>query len=149
MVFLDRYSGYSISGIANEAYTTGWHVIRQAPSTNHKHPLALTESPLSRWIPAGIPIYTLFLLLGPRLHALAKSRGYLTVGEFAFDRFAVSSHPVVPHGIRILILFSLQLPVFCYVITQFQSVAIEVLEPHARCRRLRSPSHWLTRTDTD
>ena len=82
-----------------------------------------------RWIPAGIPIYTFFLLLGPRLHALAKARSYLTVAEFAFDRFAISSHPSVAHGIRILILFSLQLPVFCYVITQFQSVAIEVGRP--------------------
>jgi Na+/proline symporter len=39
-----------------------------------------------------VSIYTFFLLLGPRLHALGKSRGYLTVSEFVFDRYARYVH---------------------------------------------------------
>lgn len=62
------YSGYSISGIANEAYTFGFMAIR--------------------WIPAGVALYAAFMVLAPRLHALGKSRGYLTICEFIFDRYA-------------------------------------------------------------
>ena len=49
------YSGYSISGIANEAYTFGFMAVR--------------------WIPAGVALYAAFMVLAPRLHALGKARG--------------------------------------------------------------------------
>lgn len=51
------FSGYSVSGIVNESYRDGW------TST--------------RWIPAGIGIYALYILMAPRFHALGKSRGYM------------------------------------------------------------------------
>jgi Na+/proline symporter len=103
------YSGYSISGIANEAYTFGFHAIR--------------------WIPAGVALYAAFMILAPRLHALGKSHGYLTISHFIFDRFAEpASSPLVPHALRILSLICLQLPVFCYLISQFSSIAIEIAQ---------------------
>ena len=100
------FSGYSVSGIANEAYATGFLV--------------------TRWIVAGVTIYACFMLLAPRLHALGKSHGYLSVIEFIFDRYAFnSSHPLWAHTLRMLSLGCLQLPVFCYLISQFSSAGIE------------------------
>eukprot|EP00286_Rhodomonas_abbreviata_P001544 CAMPEP_0181291168 /NCGR_PEP_ID=MMETSP1101-20121128/1820_1 /TAXON_ID=46948 /ORGANISM="Rhodomonas abbreviata, Strain Caron Lab Isolate" /LENGTH=349 /DNA_ID=CAMNT_0023395535 /DNA_START=118 /DNA_END=1164 /DNA_ORIENTATION=- len=101
------FSGYSVSGIANESYTFGFCSIR--------------------WIPAGVALYGAFMFLAPRLHALGKSRGYLTIGEFIFDRFAEpASSPFIPHSLRLLSLFCLQLPVFTYLITQFTALAVEI-----------------------
>lgn len=101
------YSGYSISGIANEAYTFGFMAIR--------------------WIPAGVSLYAAFMVLAPRLHALGKSRGYLTMCEFIYDRYSYPAcSPLVPHMLRLLSLVCLQLPVFCYLISQFQSIAVEI-----------------------
>mmetsp|Transcript_16719 Transcript_16719/g.40010 ORF Transcript_16719/g.40010 Transcript_16719/m.40010 type:complete len:772 (+) Transcript_16719:76-2391(+) len=101
------FSGYSISGIANEANTFGF--------------LAL------RWIPAGVALYGAFMFLAPRLHALGKSRGYLTIGEFIFDRYAEpASSPIIPHSLRILTLFCQLLPVFTYLISQFTALGTEV-----------------------
>mmetsp|Transcript_24621 Transcript_24621/g.55623 ORF Transcript_24621/g.55623 Transcript_24621/m.55623 type:complete len:718 (-) Transcript_24621:72-2225(-) len=101
------FSGYSISGIANEAYTFGFSAIR--------------------WIPAGVALYAAFMVMAPRMHALGKSRGYLTLGELIYDRFSEPAcSPIIPHALRLVSLFCLQLPVFCYLITQFSSVAIEL-----------------------
>eukprot|EP00282_Hemiselmis_andersenii_P007886 CAMPEP_0114143470 /NCGR_PEP_ID=MMETSP0043_2-20121206/19003_1 /TAXON_ID=464988 /ORGANISM="Hemiselmis andersenii, Strain CCMP644" /LENGTH=720 /DNA_ID=CAMNT_0001237769 /DNA_START=167 /DNA_END=2329 /DNA_ORIENTATION=- len=100
------FSGYTVSGIPAEAYGRGWIAIR--------------------WILAGVPIYGAFLLLTPRLHALGKSRGYLSIIEFIFDRYAVSSSPAVPHALRLISLFCLQLPVFTYLITQFTGIGAEI-----------------------
>ncbi|EKX46008.1 hypothetical protein GUITHDRAFT_94455 [Guillardia theta CCMP2712] len=101
------FSGYSISGIANEAYTFGFAAIR--------------------WIPAGVALYAAFMIMAPRMHALGKSRGYLTLGELIYDRFSEPAcSPIIPHTLRLVSLFCLQLPVFCYLITQFSSVAVEV-----------------------
>jgi len=100
------FSGYTVSGIPAEAYGRGWVAIR--------------------WILAGVPIYGAFLLLTPRLHALGKSRGYLSVIEFIFDRYASSSHPAVPHALRLISLLCLQLPVFTYLITQFTGIGAEI-----------------------
>lgn len=103
------YSGYSISGIANEAYTFGFMAIR--------------------WIPAGVALYAAFMILAPRLHALGKARGYLTLCEFIYDRYsAPACSPVVPHMLRLVSLFCLQLPVFCYLISQFSSIAVEIAQ---------------------
>lgn len=41
----------------------------------------------TRWIPGGVGVYMGFLLMAPRLHALGKSRGYVTISEFIFDRY--------------------------------------------------------------
>jgi len=101
------YSGYSISGIANEAYTFGFMAIR--------------------WIPAGVALYAAFMVLAPRLHALGKSRGYLTICEFIFDRYAEpASSPLVPHALRLVSLLCLQLPVFSYLISQFTAISTEI-----------------------
>ena len=101
------YSGYSISGIANESYTFGWMSIR--------------------WIPAGVALYAAFMVLAPRMHALGKARGYLTVSEVIYDRYSGEAvSPAVPHALRLLALFCLQLPVFCYLISQFSSIAVEI-----------------------
>lgn len=32
-------------------------------------------------------MYAGFLLMAPRLHALGKSRGYMTISEFLYDRY--------------------------------------------------------------
>eukprot|EP00283_Hemiselmis_rufescens_P008411 CAMPEP_0173430622 /NCGR_PEP_ID=MMETSP1357-20121228/8987_1 /TAXON_ID=77926 /ORGANISM="Hemiselmis rufescens, Strain PCC563" /LENGTH=729 /DNA_ID=CAMNT_0014394993 /DNA_START=182 /DNA_END=2371 /DNA_ORIENTATION=- len=100
------FSGYTVSGIPAEAYGRGFVAIR--------------------WILAGVPIYGAFLLLTPRLHALGKSRGYLSIIEFIFDRYAVSSTPVVAHALRLISLVCLQLPVFTYLITQFTGIGGEI-----------------------
>jgi len=101
------YSGYSISGIANEAYTFGFLAVR--------------------WIPAGVALYAAFMVLAPRMHALGKARGYLTVSEIIYDRYSQPAmSPAVPHALRLLSLFCLQLPVFCYLISQFSSISIEL-----------------------
>jgi len=100
------FSGYSVAGIASEAFTFGFQA--------------------TRWICAGVPIYGVFLILSPRLHALGKSRGYLSILEFLYDRFAVSGHPAVAHAIRFVCLFCLQLPVFTYLITQFTGLGQEL-----------------------
>mmetsp|Transcript_22660 Transcript_22660/g.55947 ORF Transcript_22660/g.55947 Transcript_22660/m.55947 type:complete len:732 (-) Transcript_22660:212-2407(-) len=100
------FSANSLSAVANEAHIRGFQVIR--------------------WICAGIPIYGCYLLLAPRLHALGKARGYLTPNEFFFDRFAVSSSPLVAHAIRVLSLLCCQLPIFTYLITQFTGIGTEI-----------------------
>lgn len=100
------FSGYSVAGITNEAYSFGFQAIR--------------------WIPAGVSIYGCYQILAPRLHALGRSRGYLCIMEFIFDRYAVSGHPAVAHIIRIICLACLQLPVFTYLITQFSGLGVEV-----------------------
>ena len=41
----------------------------------------------TRWIPGGVGVYMGFLLMAPRLHALGKSRGYVTISEFIYDRY--------------------------------------------------------------
>jgi Na+/proline symporter len=62
-----------------EAYTIGWQA--------------------TRWIPAGVGVYMGFLLLAPRLHALGKQRGYMTVSELLFDRYLPpSGSPWVRQG---------------------------------------------------
>jgi len=101
------YSGYSLSGIANEAYTFGFMAVR--------------------WIPAGVALYAAFMVLAPRMHALGKARGYLTLSELIYDRYSEpASSPAVPHALRLISLFCLQLPVFTYLITQFSSIAVEI-----------------------
>ncbi|KAG2438998.1 hypothetical protein HYH02_010789 [Chlamydomonas schloesseri] len=102
------FSGYSVSGIVNEAYNSGW--------------LA------TRWIPGGVGLYIAFAVMAPRIHAVAKRRGYFTLSQVLFDRFSgpSSCHWIVPHIIALLAFFCLQLPVFTYLITQFQSLGREV-----------------------
>lgn len=102
------FSGYSVSGIVNEAYNTGWMA--------------------TRWIPGGVGLYIAFAVMAPRLHALSKRRGYFTISEVLFDRYSCpsSSHPLVAHAIHLITFFCLQLPVFTYLITQFQAVGREV-----------------------
>eukprot|EP00879_Flechtneria_rotunda_P027833 GHRR01029839.1.p1 GENE.GHRR01029839.1~~GHRR01029839.1.p1 ORF type:complete len:229 (+),score=67.26 GHRR01029839.1:107-793(+) len=101
------FSGYTISGIVAEAYAQGWVA--------------------TRWIPGGVGVYMAFLLMAPRLHALGKSRGYVTISEYLYDRYLPpSGAPWVPHALRIVSFLALQLPVFTYLITQFQAVGTEV-----------------------
>ncbi|GBF88910.1 sodium:pantothenate symporter [Raphidocelis subcapitata] len=103
------YSGYSVSGIVNESFNQGW------TST--------------RWIPGGIGVYVGFLLLAPRFHTLGKTRGYMTLSHFIYERYlpSPSGGPVwVAHLLRLLSFAALQLPVFTYLITQFQALGIEV-----------------------
>lgn len=102
------YSGYSVSGIVNESFNAGW------TST--------------RWIPGGIGVYVGFLFLAPRLHALGKSRGYMTVSHFLFDRYLPnnSGSVWVAHTLRLVSFAALQLPIFTYLITQFQALGIEI-----------------------
>ncbi|KAI8471640.1 MAG: SSS family transporter: sodium ion/pantothenate [Monoraphidium minutum] len=102
------YSGYSVSGSVNESFNAGW------TST--------------RWIPGGIGVYVGFLFLAPRFHALGKSRGYMTVSHFIYDRYlpCSSTAPWVAHLLRVLSFAALQLPIFTYLITQFQALGIEV-----------------------
>jgi hypothetical protein len=59
---------------------------------NNKLPLCLCPDVLqgwiaTRWIPGGVGVYMGFLLMAPRLHSLGKSRGYVTISEFIFDRY--------------------------------------------------------------
>eukprot|EP00878_Enallax_costatus_P014607 GHUV01015281.1.p3 GENE.GHUV01015281.1~~GHUV01015281.1.p3 ORF type:complete len:120 (+),score=21.97 GHUV01015281.1:1024-1383(+) len=61
---------YSCSIVA-EAYAQGWVA--------------------TRWIPGGVGVYAGFLLMAPRLHALGKSRGYMTISEFLYDRYSPPS----------------------------------------------------------
>ncbi|PNW73816.1 hypothetical protein CHLRE_13g573900v5 [Chlamydomonas reinhardtii] len=102
------FSGYSVSGIVNEAYGTGWMA--------------------TRWIPGGVGLYIAFAVMAPRIHAVAKRRGYFTMSQVLFDRFSgpSSCHWIIPHIIALLAFFCLQLPVFTYLITQFQSLGREV-----------------------
>ncbi|GFR47522.1 hypothetical protein Agub_g9240 [Astrephomene gubernaculifera] len=102
------FSGYSVSGIVNEAYNQGWMA--------------------TRWIPGGVGLYIAFAVMAPRLHALSKRRGYFTISQVIFDRFSrpSSSSQYVAHALALLSFFCLQLPVFTYLITQFQSLGREV-----------------------
>ena len=52
----------------NEAYNQGWVV--------------------TRWIPGGVGLYVAFGIIAPRIHALAKRRGYFTVSLVIFDRYS-------------------------------------------------------------
>ncbi|PNH09290.1 hypothetical protein TSOC_004112, partial [Tetrabaena socialis] len=65
------FSGYSVSGIVNEAYSQGWVA--------------------TRWIPGGVGLYIAFAVMAPRLHALSKRRGYFTMSQVLFDRFSMPS----------------------------------------------------------
>ena len=61
------------------------------------------------------------------LHLHARVAGYLTLGEFIYDRYSKPAcSPMVPHLLRFIALVCLQLPVFCYLISQFSSIAIEI-----------------------
>ncbi|WIA33094.1 hypothetical protein OEZ86_006248 [Tetradesmus obliquus] len=101
------FSGYTVSGIVAEAYNQGWVA--------------------TRWIPGGVGVYMGFLFMAPRLHALGKSRGYVTISEFLFDRYLPpSGAPWVAHTLRLVSFFALQLPIFTYLITQFQAMGTEV-----------------------
>ncbi|GIL51166.1 hypothetical protein Vafri_7234 [Volvox africanus] len=102
------FSGYSVSGIVNEAYSSGWTA--------------------TRWIPAGVGLYIAFAIMAPRLHALSKRRGYFTMSQVIYDRYLPpsGSHVLVAHALALLSFFCLQLPVFTYLITQFQSIGREV-----------------------
>eukprot|EP00878_Enallax_costatus_P020660 GHUV01021849.1.p1 GENE.GHUV01021849.1~~GHUV01021849.1.p1 ORF type:complete len:275 (+),score=54.69 GHUV01021849.1:271-1095(+) len=101
------FSGYTVSGIVAEAYAQGWVA--------------------TRWIPGGVGVYAGFLLMAPRLHALGKSRGYMTISEFLYDRYSPPSGATwVSHTLRIVSFLALQLPIFTYLITQFQAVGTEV-----------------------
>lgn len=53
--------------ICNEAYRNGWVV--------------------TKWISAGVGIYITFAFMAPRLHALGKARGYMTLSQYLHDRF--------------------------------------------------------------
>jgi len=98
------FSGYTVEGIAWEAWLKGWFA--------------------TRWIPAGVGVYMGFLVMAPRLNALGKSRGYLTLSEFVYDRFSApnSRNQATAHALRVLTWGSLLLPIFCYQITQFVSM---------------------------
>lgn len=98
------FSAYSVEGIAWEAWLKGWFA--------------------TRWIPAGVGVYMCFLILAPRLNALGKSRGYLTLSEFVYDRFSApnSRCQYTAHALRIITWFCLLLPIFTYQITQFVSM---------------------------
>ena len=98
------FSGYTVEGIAWEAWFKGWFA--------------------TRWIPAGVGVYMGFLVMAPRLNALGKSRGYLTLSEFVYDRFSApnSRNQATAHALRVLTWGSLLLPIFCYQISQFVSM---------------------------
>eukprot|EP00775_Hariotina_reticulata_P011366 gene11366-11515_t len=65
--------------------------------------------------------------MAPRLHALGKSRGYVTISEFIHDRYLPpAGAPWVAHTLRVLSFLALQLPIFTYLITQFQALGTEV-----------------------
>ncbi|KAJ9521193.1 hypothetical protein QJQ45_022914 [Haematococcus lacustris] len=101
------FSGYSVSGIVNEAYGNGWTA--------------------TRWIPAGVGVYLGFMWLAPRCHALGKERGYMTISELIFERYLPPRGPTwTAHTLRLLSFACLQLPVFTYLITQLRSVGQEV-----------------------
>ncbi|EFJ49747.1 hypothetical protein VOLCADRAFT_104191 [Volvox carteri f. nagariensis] len=102
------FSGYSVSGIVNEAYRQGWMV--------------------TKWIPGGVGLYIAFAVMAPRLHALSKRRGYFTISQVIYDRYLPpsGSHVLVAHALSLLSFACLQLPVFTYLITQFKSLGVEV-----------------------
>ena len=98
------FSAYSVEGIAWEAWFKGWFV--------------------TRWIPAGVGVYMCFLIIAPRLHALGKSRGYLTLSAFVYDRFSApnSQYQATAHALRVITYMCMLLPIFTYQITQFVSM---------------------------
>ena len=98
------FSAYSVEGIAWEAWFKGWNA--------------------TRWITAGVGVYMAFLVLAPRLHALGKARGYLTLSEVVYDRFSApnSRYQATAHALRIITWGCLLLPIFTYQITQFVSM---------------------------
>ncbi|KAG2500633.1 hypothetical protein HYH03_001400 [Edaphochlamys debaryana] len=103
------FSGYSVSGIVNEAYNTGWSA--------------------TRWIPAGVGLYIAFAIMAPRLHSLSKRRGYFTLSQVIHDRYMRPGDKwsnYVGHTLALLSFWCLQVPVFTYLITQFQSLGREV-----------------------
>ena len=57
----------AVHRIVSEAYSLGWVA--------------------TRWIPGGVGVYMGFLVLAPRLHAFGKTRGYMTISEFIYDRY--------------------------------------------------------------
>ncbi|CEF99819.1 Sodium/solute symporter [Ostreococcus tauri] len=98
------FSAYSVEGIAWEAWFKGWFA--------------------TRWIPAGVGVYMAFLVLAPRLHALGKARGYLTLSEVVYDRFSApnSRSQLTAHALRVITWGCLLLPIFTYQISQFVSM---------------------------
>lgn len=98
------FSAYSVEGIAWEAWFKGWFA--------------------TRWIPAGVGVYMGFLIMAPRLNALGKLRGYLTLSEVVYDRFSApnSRHQLTAHALRVITWGCLLLPIFCYQISQFVSM---------------------------
>lgn len=98
------FSAYSVEGIAWEAWFKGWFA--------------------TRWIPAGVGVYMFFLILAPRLNSLGKTRGYLTLSEFVYDRFSApnSRCQETAHALRLIVYASLLLPIFTYQISQFVSM---------------------------
>ena len=78
------FSAYSVEGIAWEAWFKGWFV--------------------TRWIPAGVGVYMGFLIMAPRLNALGKLRGYLTLSEVVYDRFSApnSRYQLTAHALRVI-----------------------------------------------
>eukprot|EP00200_Dunaliella_tertiolecta_P004766 CAMPEP_0202354932 /NCGR_PEP_ID=MMETSP1126-20121109/10037_1 /ASSEMBLY_ACC=CAM_ASM_000457 /TAXON_ID=3047 /ORGANISM="Dunaliella tertiolecta, Strain CCMP1320" /LENGTH=665 /DNA_ID=CAMNT_0048947463 /DNA_START=36 /DNA_END=2033 /DNA_ORIENTATION=- len=101
------FSGYSVSGISSEAYGLGFVA--------------------TRWIPAGIGLYCGFMFLAPRCYALSRQRGFMTLGGLIFERYLPpAGHPWCAHLLRLLAFGCLQLPIFTYLITQFQSIGKEV-----------------------
>ena len=89
------FSGYTVEGIAWEAWLKGWFA--------------------TRWIPAGVACTWAFWSWA-RLNALGKSRRYLTLSEFVYDRFSApnSRNQATAHALRVLTWGSLLLPIFCY-----------------------------------
>uniref|UniRef100_A0A7S0X4Z7 Sodium/solute symporter n=1 Tax=Mantoniella antarctica TaxID=81844 RepID=A0A7S0X4Z7_9CHLO len=97
------FSAYSVEGIAWEAWFKGWFA--------------------TRWIPAGVGVYMCFLILAPRFNALGQQRGYLTVSEVVYDRFAApnSAFHLTAHLLRVLTFAAMMLPIFTYQVSQFVS----------------------------
>ena len=98
------FSAYSVEGIAWEAWFKGWFA--------------------TRWIPAGVGVYMCFLIIAPRLNSLGKSRGYLTLSEFVYDRFSApnSHYQGTAHALRVITYGCMLLPIFTYQISQFVSM---------------------------
>ncbi|KAF8067290.1 cyclin-C1-1 [Scenedesmus sp. PABB004] len=140
------FSGYTVSGIVAEAYTLGWVATRWIPAgvgvymgflfmapRFHGKPSSLSrraQAPAARpHAPAGARRAASHRRRrrAPRGAALGKSRGYMTVSEFIFDRYLPNSGaPWVAHTLRVVSFIALQLPIFTYLITQFQAVGTEV-----------------------
>lgn len=101
------FSGYSVSGVVDEAYNIGWMA--------------------TRWIPAGVGTYMGFLIISPQLVALGRDRGYVTLSEVLYNRFNMYSDRKWPaHVLRLLSFACFQLPVFTYLISQFQALGNEI-----------------------